>query len=400
MPKGRRVRRVVRKFDTWTVLKVSFLFNLCMFVVFLTAGIILYKGAEAAGAVALAERAIKSNLQLEAFTINGRSLFTGAALMGLVIAALVTFLTCITALLYNLISDLIGGIQVWVLEEVLPEPAYGPEEYNDYDDDEYNDYDDGTYVEEDGFGPDTDEHRFLGRRRKREEPKDPGATAPDAGAYAALDNDLYDRQADPTPAPGWPAYGQGDVEVNQASAAGAYGGAVDPSGGAGLLSSGSAGTEWEGDVSYDGATDHAASEFQDRQEAGSAEQYSDNLDPDGGADSMPTTLTASEIPPGLDAASQAPQPNEVIQAPSPTGKPFIGAPMAGQTTPDLATTAPGGVPAPLNPPVGEEQQGPAGLFSRWSRRLGVAEHSEPSSEQPEVEDDDTMRASAQRWSKR
>ena len=45
MPKGRRARRVIRKVDTWSVLKLSLLFYLALLLTFLVAGVILWQVA-------------------------------------------------------------------------------------------------------------------------------------------------------------------------------------------------------------------------------------------------------------------------------------------------------------------------------------------------------------------
>ena len=56
--KGRRVRRVIRKVDPWSVLKVSILFYLCIFVVVLVAGIVLWLVAAGLGVISNVENFI------------------------------------------------------------------------------------------------------------------------------------------------------------------------------------------------------------------------------------------------------------------------------------------------------------------------------------------------------
>ena len=119
MAQGRRVRRVLRKIDTWSLAKLAFLFHLCFGLVFLVAGCILWFGADGSGATAKLEDAVKANLRLDTFSIDGTVLFR-SAVMGAVIFALVgTLLWVLAAFLFNLLSDLTGGVQVWVLEEVI-----------------------------------------------------------------------------------------------------------------------------------------------------------------------------------------------------------------------------------------------------------------------------------------
>jgi hypothetical protein len=119
MAQGRRVRRVLRKIDTWSLAKIAFLLHACFASVFLVAGTILWFGADGAGAIKKLEEAVKANLRLDTFSIDGSVLFR-AALMGVILFAFVgTLLTVLGGFLFNMLSDITGGIQVWVLEEVV-----------------------------------------------------------------------------------------------------------------------------------------------------------------------------------------------------------------------------------------------------------------------------------------
>jgi hypothetical protein len=119
MAQGRRVRRVLRKIDTWSLAKLAFLLHLCFGLVFLVAGTVLWFGADGSGAITKLEDAVKANLRLDTFSIDGSVLFR-SAVMGAILFALVgTLLWVLAGFLFNLLSDLTGGIQVWVLEEVI-----------------------------------------------------------------------------------------------------------------------------------------------------------------------------------------------------------------------------------------------------------------------------------------
>ena len=122
---GRRVRRVLRKVDTWSVARMAFLLNLCLALVVVVAGLILWLGADGQGLIDELEQTVRTNLQLETFEIHGAVLFRSALLGAVLSALLFTGLAVIGALLFNLISDLVGGVQVWVLEEVVGDaPLY------------------------------------------------------------------------------------------------------------------------------------------------------------------------------------------------------------------------------------------------------------------------------------
>ncbi len=121
MSQGRKVRRVIRRIDTWTVAKISLALHLCLVLVVMTAGVLLWTIADGQGAIGRLQDAVKSNLKLTTFQFHGDTLFKGVLTAGIIFAILGTFLTVVFAQLYNLLADLIGGIQVWVLEEVLDE---------------------------------------------------------------------------------------------------------------------------------------------------------------------------------------------------------------------------------------------------------------------------------------
>ena len=126
MPQGRRVRRVVRKIDTWSVLKVSALFYLSLVLVLLIAGVILWAAGSSVGAIESVEKFMRA-IGFDDFRFVGSQLFRGFTAAGLVLVILGTGLSVLIAVIYNLISDVVGGIQLTVLEEdARPETAAGP----------------------------------------------------------------------------------------------------------------------------------------------------------------------------------------------------------------------------------------------------------------------------------
>ena len=101
----RRVRRVVRKFDPWTVLKVSIVFNAI-------AGLIFVLGIWVAWSLAI-QRGIPDKISeilgdfSIAFTPDGELYFRVVLFLAVVIAIGATML----------MSDMVGGIEILVLEE-------------------------------------------------------------------------------------------------------------------------------------------------------------------------------------------------------------------------------------------------------------------------------------------
>ena len=115
--RARHVRRVLRRIEPWTVLRFSLLFYASLLVVFLVAGIILWLVASVTGVVDNVETFIKDLFALDSFHFVGFELFLGTVLGGAVLVVLGTGLNMLMAVLYNLISDVVGGVEVIVLEE-------------------------------------------------------------------------------------------------------------------------------------------------------------------------------------------------------------------------------------------------------------------------------------------
>ncbi len=120
--RARKVRRLVRHIEPWSVLKVALLFNFCMWVVTMVAGVLLWNAAETAGTISDVEQFAKEIFALEEFTFDGESIFNAVALGGLVVAVAATGFAVLIAILLNLISDLTGGIRVTVVEEETARP--------------------------------------------------------------------------------------------------------------------------------------------------------------------------------------------------------------------------------------------------------------------------------------
>lgn len=114
---ARRVRRIVYGFELWSVLKVSLLFYLCVWGVFLLAGLLLWGFANSSGYIERFENFILEIFNYETFTLNGSEIFRWYVWAGLFSVLALTALTVILCLLYNLISILVGGIRMTVVEE-------------------------------------------------------------------------------------------------------------------------------------------------------------------------------------------------------------------------------------------------------------------------------------------
>ena len=120
MVRVNRVRRIIRKIDPWTVLKVTLVLN---FTVSLTVvlglsilWVLLVNAGVPQGLEDIARRL--ALLDQDASLVgNIETLFTSVVSLAAVYMLTQTALATIGALFYNLVSDLVGGIEVVVLEE-------------------------------------------------------------------------------------------------------------------------------------------------------------------------------------------------------------------------------------------------------------------------------------------
>lgn len=113
----RRYVQTVRSVDLWSVLKVSICFYLCALIVFLVAGVMLWWIASAAGVVGNVEHFIGDLVNNKDFRFLSWEVLRGATLIGLVLVCVATVLTVLAAAFYNLFSELLGGVEVTVVEQ-------------------------------------------------------------------------------------------------------------------------------------------------------------------------------------------------------------------------------------------------------------------------------------------
>ena len=114
--RSRQAKVVLRKVGPWSVLKVSFFFYLCVLVVILGAMMILYAILGAIGALDSLTRLIRDLFADQSFQIHGGWLFSRGLSIGLALVVLWTLINVFIVFLYNLLSDVIGGIEVTLSE--------------------------------------------------------------------------------------------------------------------------------------------------------------------------------------------------------------------------------------------------------------------------------------------
>ena len=120
---ARRVRRIIRHIEVWSVLKISILFYACLWAIFLIAGFLIWGVAESSGTVGKLESLITELFALDTFTFDGKQISRGYALGGLVLAIAGSTMNVLMCLIFNLISDLTGGLRITMIEEETVRPS-------------------------------------------------------------------------------------------------------------------------------------------------------------------------------------------------------------------------------------------------------------------------------------
>lgn len=116
---ARRVRRIIRHIELWSVLKVSVIFYFCLWLIFVLAGVLLWSFAESSGTLESIEELIESLFALDESEDfwSGGTIFRAYAIITLALSIAGITFNVLLAALYNLISDLTGGVRITVIEE-------------------------------------------------------------------------------------------------------------------------------------------------------------------------------------------------------------------------------------------------------------------------------------------
>jgi len=117
----RRVRRIIRKFDPWSVLKVAVVLST-------VAAMVWVLGVSVSWSIAVQRGIPDSVVDLLArltiaVTPDGDLYFRVILMSAVVWVIVVTAAMTLGAVLYNLISDVVGGVEMIMLEEVPDTPV-------------------------------------------------------------------------------------------------------------------------------------------------------------------------------------------------------------------------------------------------------------------------------------
>ena len=116
----RRTRRTIRHIDPWSVLKVSVLLYACLYGATVIAGYLLWTAAVQSGVISNIESFIAEVGSYEVWEINGDEIFRRATVIGAVLFVAGIAFNVLLTIIFNLISDLVGGVRVTLLEEDQP----------------------------------------------------------------------------------------------------------------------------------------------------------------------------------------------------------------------------------------------------------------------------------------
>jgi len=114
--RARRVIRVIRRIDLWSVLKLSLVLYTCLYAATLAALVAIWGAAYSTGLVGKLQSFL-GDVGLDNFRFYGDQMFRACAAIGAVLVLAGTLITVLTVALINLISELTGGIRIVIIEE-------------------------------------------------------------------------------------------------------------------------------------------------------------------------------------------------------------------------------------------------------------------------------------------
>jgi uncharacterized membrane protein len=107
---------VIRSVDPWTIFKLALVVNAVLYAATLLSLVLLWNVAMATGTVDNVERFLES-FGWDTFEFRGGELYHATWIIGLFLVVLGTGLWVLAAVVFNLVTDLVGGVRVTVLEE-------------------------------------------------------------------------------------------------------------------------------------------------------------------------------------------------------------------------------------------------------------------------------------------
>jgi hypothetical protein len=123
--KGRRARLTVKRIDPWTTLKFSFVYGLAGMIVLLVTVVVLYSVVDAMGVLTSVRNfitTVNSNDSASGTTssllvwLSFKRVLLVAVVIGGINVILFTAFATLTAFIYNVCTDIVGGVEVTLAE--------------------------------------------------------------------------------------------------------------------------------------------------------------------------------------------------------------------------------------------------------------------------------------------
>ena len=108
--------RVIRRVEPWSVFRVALVFSIALWLILVIAAVIIWQVARATGAIGHLESFLGELLADKSFQLDGAQLLRAAGLSGLVLVVAGTAFAVLLGLLFNVISELTGGLRLSVIE--------------------------------------------------------------------------------------------------------------------------------------------------------------------------------------------------------------------------------------------------------------------------------------------
>jgi len=93
------------------------LFHLCLFAALLLASVLVWNVAAEAGTIENMESFIRELGDYETFEIDGEAIFRAAVAIAGIMTLAASVLVVLLTVMFNLLSDLLGGVRITVIEE-------------------------------------------------------------------------------------------------------------------------------------------------------------------------------------------------------------------------------------------------------------------------------------------